>query len=129
MASLSGLGNFSNNELGKALAGKQCNAGFSMSVTRSNVSGHTTPKDIETFMQLVYLNFTAIAKDSLSFESFMGQLKLVLPNQGLQPEYAFEDSLGTIVNSGNPRYKLLGEADINKISYVPPMLPTTHSYS
>ena len=117
MASLSGLGNFSNNELGKALAGKQCNAGFSMSVTRSNVSGHTTPKDIETFMQLVYLNFTAIAKDSLSFESFMGQLKLVLPNQGLQPEYAFEDSLGTIVNSGNPRYKLLGEADINKISY------------
>ncbi len=117
MGSLSGLGNFSNNELQKALAGKQCEVGFNMNVTRSNVTGHTTPKDIETFLQLVYLNFTSVAKDSLSYESFMGQLKLVLPSQGLQPEYAFEDSLGTVIYSGNPRYKILGESDINKISY------------
>jgi zinc protease len=117
MGNLSGLGNFSNNELQKALAGKQCEVGFNMNVTRSNVTGHTTPKDIETFLQLVYLNFTSVAKDSLSYESFMGQLKLVLPSQGLQPEYAFEDSLGTIIYSGNPRYKILGESDINKISY------------
>lgn len=117
MGSLSGLGNFSNNELQKALAGKQCEVGFNMNVTRSNVTGHTTPKDIETFLQLVYLNFTSVAKDSLSYESFMGQLKLVLPSQGLQPEYAFEDSLSTVIYSGNPRYKILGESDINKISY------------
>ena len=114
---LSGLGNFSNNELQKALAGKQCNVSFNMNVTRSNVRGQTTPKDIETFLQLVYLNFTSVAKDSPAFESFMGQLKLVLPSQGLQPEYAFEDSLTTITTSGNPRYKMLCEADINKISY------------
>ena len=117
MGNLSGLGNFSNNELQKALAGKQCEVGFNMNVTRSNVTGHTTPKDIETFLQLVYLNFTSVAKDSLSYESFMGQLKLVLPSQGLQPEYAFEDSLSTVIYSGNPRYKILGESDINKISY------------
>ena len=117
MGNLSGLGNFSNNELQKALAGKQCEVGFNMNVTRSNVTGHTTPKDIETFLQLVYLNFTSVAKDSLSYESFMGQLKLILPSQGLQPEYAFEDSLSTIIYSGNPRYKMLCEADINKISY------------
>ena len=117
MGNLSGLGNFSNNELQKALAGKQCAVGFNMNVTRSNVTGHTTPKDIETFLQLVYLNFTSVAKDSLSYESFMGQLKLVLPSQGLQPEYAFEDSLSTVIYSGNPRYKILGESDINKISY------------
>ncbi len=117
MGSLSGLGNFSNNELQKALAGKQCNVGFNMSVTRSTVNGKTTPKDIETFMQLLYLNFTSVAKDSLSFESFMGQLKLVLPSRGLQPEYAFEDSLSTIIYNGNPRNKMLCEADINKISY------------
>ena len=117
MSSLSGLGNFSRNELGKVLAGKQCEAGFSMNVTRSNVTGHTTPKDIETFLQLLYLNFTSVAKDSMSFESLMGQLKLVLPNQGLDPAYAFEDSLNTVINSGNPRHKILGESDINKISY------------
>ena len=116
-ASLSGLGNFSNNELEKAMAGKQCHVGFSMNVTRSNVSGNTTPKDIETFMQLLYLNFTAVAKDAQSYESFLAQLKLVLPNQGLQPEYAFQDSLNTLVTSADPRYKMLCEEDIDKISY------------
>ena len=117
MGSLSGLGNFSNNELGKVLAGKQCSVNFDLNVTRTNVMGQTTPKDIETFLQLVYLNFTSVAKDSLSFESLMGQLKLILPNQGLDPAYAFEDSLSTVIYIGNPRYKILGEADINKISY------------
>lgn len=116
-SSLSGLGNFSNNELEKAMAGKQCRVGFNMNVTRTNVSGNTTPKDIETFMQLLYLNFTAVAKDAQSYESFLAQLKLVLPNQGLQPEYAFQDSLNTLVTSANPRYKMLCEADIDKISY------------
>ncbi|MBO4482456.1 MAG: insulinase family protein [Prevotella sp.] len=113
----SGLGNFSNNELQKALAGKQCEVGFNMNVTRTNLTGHTTPKDIETFLQLVYLNFTSVAKDTLSFNSFVGQLKLVLPNQGLQPEYAFEDSLCNVIYSGNPRFSIPGEKDINKISY------------
>ena len=117
MGSLSGLGNFSNNELGKVLAGKQCSVNFDLNVTRTNVMGQTTPKDIETFLQLVYLNFTSVARDSLSFESLMGQLKLILPNQGLDPAYAFEDSLSTVIYSGNPRYKILGESDINKISY------------
>ena len=117
MGNLSGLGNFSNNELGKVLAGKQCSVNFDLNVTRTNVMGQTTPKDIETFLQLVYLNFTSVAKDSLSFESLMGQLKLILPNQGLDPAYAFEDSLSTVIYSGNPRYKILGESDINKISY------------
>ena len=117
MGNLSGLGNFSNNELGKVLAGKQCSVNFDLNVTRTNVMGQTTPKDIETFLQLVYLNFTSVAKDFLSFESLMGQLKLILPNQGLDPAYAFEDSLSTVIYSGNPRYKILGESDINKISY------------
>ena len=49
MGSLSGLGNFSNNELEKALAGKQCGLSFGMSVTRSNVSGSTTPKDRDVY--------------------------------------------------------------------------------
>lgn len=117
MTSLSGLGNFSNNELEKALAGKQCHVGFGMNVTRTNVSGSTTPKDIETFMQLLYLNFTSVAKDEKAYESFLGQLKLVLPNRGLQPQVAFQDSLNAVVTSANPRFQSLCEEDIDKISY------------
>ena len=117
MGNLSGLGNFSNNELEKALAGKQCGLSFGMSVTRSNVSGSTTPKDIETFMQLLYLKFTDIRKDEQAYESVIAQMKLILPNRGLRPEYAFQDSLNTLVTCGNPRQKMLCEADIEKISY------------
>jgi zinc protease len=61
--SASGLGNFSNTELEKALAGKQASASVALGLTRQYVNGQTTPTDIETMMQLVYLNFTNIKKD------------------------------------------------------------------
>lgn len=114
---VSGLGNFSNNELQKALAGKQCGVNFSLSVTRSNVSGTTTPKDIETFMQLVYLNFTAKSKDVKGYDSYISQLKIALPGYVLQPEYTFSDSVNNIIYSNNPRYRIINTDDIDQLSY------------
>ena len=54
----SGLGNFSNTELQKALYGKQAALSMSMNNYYQVLGGQTVPKDIETLMQLIYLNFT-----------------------------------------------------------------------
>ena len=117
LCGISALGNFTMNELGKALAGKNCNTGFSMSGSKTSIAGSTTPKDIETFLQLVYLQFTDVRKDMQSYEQLMTSLKQTLPNRGLKPESAFSDSLRAELNSHSLRSKPLELADLDKVSY------------
>ena len=52
---VSGLGEFNNTELEKALAGKQVSCGMSMNNEFNRVSGSATVKDLETLFQLNYL--------------------------------------------------------------------------
>ncbi len=65
----SGLGNFSSTELDKALAGKQAGVSFTVSPFNHGLSGNSTPKDVETLMQLIYLKMTALSKDEKSFNN------------------------------------------------------------
>lgn len=117
LCGISALGNFTMNELGKALAGKNCSTGFSMSGSKTSIAGSTTPKDIETFLQLVYLQFTDVRKDMQSYEQLMTSLKQALPNRGLKPESAFSDSLRAELNSHSLRSKPLELADLDNVSY------------
>ena len=113
----SGLGNFSSTELSKALAGKIANASLSMANTRTNISGSSTPGDIETMLQLVYLYFTNIKKDQESFDNLMKQCEIVLKNKAISPESAFNDSVNVTMNCHNPRFASLETADLKNVSY------------
>lgn len=93
----SGLGNFSLTELGKALAGKIANARLSMGPRRMAVSGNSTPKDVETMLQLTYLYFTDIRKDQDSYNNIIQQYELGLKNRELSPEVAFSDSISATI--------------------------------
>ena len=113
----SGLGNFSHTELEKALAGKIASASLSMSAYRQNVSGSSTPKDVETMLQLVYLYFTQINKDQQSFDNLMQTTEVSLKNRLLQPEAVFSDSLNATIGSHSPRIKSLEVEDLKKVDY------------
>ena len=113
----SGLGNFSHTELDKALAGKIASASLSMSENRQYVSGSSTPKDVETMLQLVYLYFTNIAKDQKSYDNLMQTTAVSLKNRLLQPENVFNDSLTAIMTNYNKRSTPLVVADLDKVSY------------
>lgn len=65
-----GLGNFSQVDLTKVLAGKKVSVNAGLGATTENVFGTCSPKDFETMMQLTYLTFTAPRKDTEAFESF-----------------------------------------------------------
>ena len=56
-------------DLGKLLAGKIANASPSVSSYTQGVSGSSTPKDLETALQLVYLEFTAPNQDPAAFDA------------------------------------------------------------
>ena len=113
----SGLGNFSHTELEKALAGKIATASFTMSENRQNINGSSTPKDVETMLQLVYLSFTSIAKDQKSYDNLMQTTEVQLKNRLLQPEAVFSDSLIATMTCHNPRFKSMDVADLANVDY------------
>ena len=113
----SGLGNFSHTELEKALAGKIASASMYMSNYREHVNGSSTPKDVETMLQLVYLYFTNINKDQKSFDNLMQTTEVQLKNRLLQPENVFADSLTLTMGNHHPRVKPMTVDDLKKVSY------------
>ena len=113
----SGLGNFSHNELEKALAGKIASASLSMDAYREYINGSSTPKDVETMLQLVYLYFTNINKDQKSYDNLMQTVEISLKNRLLQPENVFSDSLTLTLGNHHPRVKPLNLDDLKKVSY------------
>ena len=111
-----GLGNFTNNELEKALAAKQASFSVGLGNRFSTVSGHSTPKDLETMMQLLYLGYTDPKKDDNAFNTLKASLETVLKNRDLQPEAQFSDSLTAQMYSHNARFKNLTADDLPHVS-------------
>ena len=114
---ISGLGNFSNSELQKALAGKEVNADATMGNTRQYVTAHSTPKDLETMMQMQYLYFTGVNKDEKQFQNLLTTLEMSLKNKSLSPDAVFSDSLAATVYAHNPRFTQIDVKDLKDISY------------
>ena len=113
----SGLGNFSNQELEKALAGKQASASLSLGTYSETLSGQSTIKDLETMFQLAYLKMTDIRKDDKSYNNMMNLLETALKNKGLQPEAAFSDSVNVTVNNHTWRYRPFEAENLKEMNY------------
>ena len=114
---VSGLGQFSSTELQKALAGKIANVDLGMGFKKMSVDGSSTPKDVETMLQMLYLYFTNINKDEKSFANLIEQYKVSLKNRSLSPEKALQDSLTATLYGHNPRLKPVEVADLQHVSY------------
>ncbi len=113
----SGLGNFSNQELEKAMAGKQASASLSLNTYSESLSGQSTIKDLETMFQLAYLKMTDIRKDDKSYANIMNLLETALKNKGLQPEAAFSDSVETTLNNHTWRYRPFEVENLKEVNY------------
>ena len=110
-----GLGSYTNTDLSKYNAGKQValNCGFG-NYSRS-FSGSTTPKDIETLLELLYMNFKDIEFTADEFAALQTAYSGFLANQEKSPEYIFQKNiLATLYDS--PRAQMLNSDIINKAS-------------
>lgn len=114
---VSGLGNFTSTELQKAMAGKIANADLSMAERMMNISGSSTPKDVETMLQMVYLYFTSINKDTASFNSLMTSMEISLKNRSLSPDVAFSDSISATIYNHNKRNTPVLMGDLAAVNY------------
>ncbi len=114
--SITGLGNFSNSDLDKALAGKQASVYLNIGEYTDQLSGNSTVKDLETMFQLLYLKFTALTKDEKKFNQTMSLMETQLKNKDLMPETAMSDSLQYIMNNRTWRGKPFNVEDLKLVN-------------
>jgi len=89
----SGVGRFSSIELQKKLTGKVVNVYPYIDDLSEGFSGNTSPKDIETMFQLIYLYMTSPRDDKEVYESLISRYKAFLENRSANPEQAFQDTV------------------------------------
>ena len=114
---VSGLAGFTGNDLQKMLAGKQCGVGLTMSPFRHGIAGTSTPKDLETMMQLLYLSMTNLTKDEKAFENLKNTYTTVLSNKSNNPNMVYQDSIQSTLYLGNKLALLPNVEDIQNINY------------
>ena len=114
--SITGVGNFSNSELDKALAGKQVGVYLNIGEFTDNLTGNSTVKDLETMFQLIYLKFTALNKDEKKFNQTMSLMETQLKNKDLMPETALSDSLQYILTNYSWRGKPFNVEDLKQVN-------------
>lgn len=117
LLSQSALGTFMQTDLQKALAGKQVSTSFSIGNNRHGISATTTPKDLETMMQLVYLNFTSLNKDEKAVNKTIDALAMQLQTISLSSPLVFEDSVMSTVYGNNPHFRIPSAEQVRSINY------------
>ena len=109
-----GLSKFSGSALPKMLAGKSAGANPFISNLTHGISASSTPKDIETAFQLLYLTFADPRFDSDEYEIGLQQIKAVLPNIQHDPDFLFQAEKEKIFYNNNPRVLSLSEELVEK---------------
>jgi zinc protease len=115
----SGVGSFTQIQLDKMLAGKTANVSPYISSTAQGFNGSTSPKDLETALQLIYLYTTAPRKDANIWEANISQYKTVIGSRSAVPESVFQDTISAVMSSYNmrgslPTLKQLDAASLDK---------------
>ena len=114
-----GLGDFSADQLRKALAGKNVSLSPYMQDEYEGFSGETTPGDLETMLQLLYLNQTAPREDESAWNALLLRVGEALKNRDSSPMVRYSDLLWETLYNDHFRSQpltaeKLDEADLGK---------------
>ena len=114
--SMSGVGKFSATDLKKQLSGKSASVQPSVENYASAVNGYCSPKDLETMMQLLYLNFTQPRFDQNDYNTLMKMLRSQLDVKS-NPDYLMEEKFIDVAYGNNPRRQMISTEIIDKFSF------------
>lgn len=101
--SSSGLGEFNSIELQKLLNGKTVKVTPYIKERSEGVQGITSPKDLQTALQLVSLYYTAPRKDETVFSGIISRNKSALANRSVDPMSVFSDTVIAVLGNHNTR--------------------------
>ncbi len=112
-----GLSKFSYMDLQKILSGKKAEVSVSVGDYDESISGKSTPGDLETMMQLVYLNFTQPREDKNAFENVRKMVATQVENLVHSPQYVFNDSLIHTLYAHHPKAVMQNPEMIKSLDY------------
>lgn len=115
----SGFGKLDQNSVDKLLTGKIVSFSSNIDTYGEGFNGLSSVKDIETLLQLVYLNFTSIRRDSNAYNRFVSSYLTSLENAALDPNTAYYDSINGISLGYHPRILLQNVETFKKIQFEP----------
>ena len=109
-----GLSKFSGVQLKKMLAGKNVYCDLEIDKTRHGINVVSTPKDLETAMQLLYLNIADPRFDNEEFQTAISQIKAVLPNIEKLPQLKLQKLIVETLYGGNERMFTISNEIVEK---------------
>ena len=99
-----GVGRFSAVTLDKILAGKAVAVTpFIGEINQGMGGGGSTPQDLETLFQLVYLRFTQPRADPTAFAATASQGRALFANQTASPDVVFNRAIAATLSRSSPR--------------------------
>lgn len=98
-----GLSDFTNSELKKLLTGKMVSVNIGFGNREMFVNGSSTPKDLETALQLIYLTMTSPRFEQSDLNVVKEQNKAILSNYVKTPNFAMQKKASETLNLNDPR--------------------------
>ncbi len=118
LVEMGGVGEFTAVQLGKMMTGKVVNVSPYISENEEGFNGSTTPKDLETTLQLLYAYVTQPRKDADVVKGQMNGNREYIKNSLLTPtpEKVFNDTISVTLGSGNYRRMPMTPERIDKVN-------------
>ena len=117
LCSVSKLGGYKQTDIRKMLAGKQAQANGSMGSQNEYISGGSSRQDLETMMQLVYLQFQPLQPDLDAAQNILTQYYTMLQGKESTPLSWYADSVSSTLYGKNPRNIIMKKELLPAISY------------
>jgi zinc protease len=103
VARAGGVGKFNAVALAKILGGKAVAVTPFIDETDQGMGGGSTPQDLETMFQLLYLRFTQPRADPTAFAAMVSQAKGLLENRMASPDVVFDQAVDAALSRNSPR--------------------------
>lgn len=115
LVGIAGLGDFTPTELDKKLSGKLVGVSPYADTFLQGFRGSSTPKDLETMFQLLYLYFTAPNQRPEAFDVLMDRMRLFITNREASPEARYSDVVTEVNLCDHPRFQPPSLAKLDEI--------------
>lgn len=115
ITNFSGLGDFDNIQLEKALTGQVANASPYINELYEGFRGNASPKDVETMFQMIHLYFSDARFDNDAFDSYLTFQKEQIKNIQRNPMKPLIDTIGNVMSNYDFRSRPMTEEMLQEI--------------
>lgn len=112
-----GVGGFDQTALQKALAGKVVSSSPTLRDLQLGFRGGASPQDLETLLQLVWLQATAPRDDAEAFASWRQRTRTWLEGRDADPMNALRDSVQVLLHDGAPERRPFTLEDLERVDH------------